>query len=197
LATLKSQIKSAKSQYQQSRKPLSKSTLAIATDPESELLEQAEALLLRIYIHYPRYRETIIGELETKDLLFNVASHRFLWQQIIMVEETIPTSSINNINPLLSELHNLSASFPEAMMAVTKLFHLDEKTQEDVFRAEVRIAEAIASLEQVNYQKRQLYCTQQLHNLNPARDRPLMEYYSQEINIAIEKIRQLEKIRLN
>jgi DNA primase len=197
LATLKSQIKSAQSKYQQSKKSLARSTFAIATDPESELLEQAEALLLRIYIHYPRYRETIIGELETKDLLFNVASHRFLWQQIIMAEETIPNSSISNINPLLGELHNLSASFPQKLMAVTKLFHLDEKTQEDVFRAEVRIAEAIASLEQVNYQKRQLYCTQHLQNLNPATDLKLMEYYSQEINIAIEKIRQLEKIRLN
>jgi DNA primase len=197
LATLNSQIKSAKSKYQQPHKSLAKSTLKIATDPESELLEQAEALLLRIYIHYPRYREAIIGELETKDLLFNVASHRFLWQQIIIIEETIPNSSLSNLNPLLGELHNLSSSFPQQLMAVTKLFHLDEKTQEDVFRAEVRIAEAIASLEQVNYQKRQLYCTQQLQNLNPATDRPLMEYYSQEINIAIEKIRQLEKIRLN
>ncbi|MEM7760986.1 MAG: DNA primase, partial [Cyanobacteria bacterium P01_A01_bin.40] len=94
-------------------------------------------------------------------------------------------------------LHNLSPNFPEAMITVTKLFHLDEKTQEDVFRAEVRIAEAIASLEQVNYQKRQIYCSQQLENLNPAQDLKLMEYYYQEIQTAVEKIRQLEQIRLN
>jgi len=174
-----------------------KSSFLIASSPESELLEQAEALLLRIYIHYPRYREQIIDELETRDLLFHLASHRFLWQQIITVEETIPTSSLSNVNPLLSELHNLSPSFPQEMMAITKLFHLDEKTQEDVFRAEVRIAEAIASLEQVNYQKRQIYCSQQLQNLNPAKDIQLMEYYYQEIQVAIEKIRQLEQIRLN
>ncbi|NJK57746.1 MAG: DNA primase [Pleurocapsa sp. SU_5_0] len=198
LATLKSQIKSTRSNYQnnlsQHKKSFSKPALAIspgerfaiATDPESELLEQAEALLLRIYIHYPRYRESIIEQLETQDLLFNLASHRFLWQQIIMAEETIPTSSMSNINPLLSELHNLSASFPKAMMAVTKLFHLDEKTQEDVFRTEVRIAEAIASLEQVNYQKRQIYCSEQLQNLNPATDIKLMEYYCQEIQTAVE-----------
>lgn len=209
LATLKSQIKSTRSNYQnnlsQHKKSFSKPALAIspgerfaiATDPESELLEQAEALLLRIYIHYPRYRESIIEQLETQDLLFNLASHRFLWQQIIMAEETIPTSSMSNINPLLSELHNLSASFPKAMMAVTKLFHLDEKTQEDVFRTEVRIAEAIASLEQVNYQKRQIYCSEQLQNLNPATDIKLMEYYCQEIQTAVEKIRELEQIRLN
>ncbi|MEL7078454.1 MAG: DNA primase [Cyanobacteria bacterium J06582_2] len=203
LATLKSQIKSSRSEYrgantqQKQTRSSSKPKFAIARDPESELLEQAEALLLRIYIHYPRYREQIIDELETRDLLFHLASHRFLWQQIITVEETIPTSSLNNVNPLLSELHNLSPSFPQEMMAITKLFHLDEKTQEDVFRAEVRIAEAIASLEQVNYQKRQIYCSQQLQNLNPAKDIQLMEYYYQEIQVAIEKIRQLEQIRLN
>jgi DNA primase len=200
LATLKSQIKSPRPNYSSSQKQkssLAKTQLAIATDPESELLEQAEALLLRIYIHYPRYRQLIIEELETKDLLFSLGNHRFLWQQIIMAEETIPNSSMSNINPLLSELHNLSGNFPKSTMAVTKLFYLDEKTQEDVFRAEVRVAEAIASLEQVNYQKRQIYCAEQLQNLNPATDLKLMEYYCQEIQIAIEKIRQLEKIRLN
>ena len=202
LATLKSQIKSPRPQYRGANvQPKQAKSIApkfaIAKDPESELLEQAEALLLRIYIHYPRYREHIIDELETKDLLFNIARHRFLWQQIITVEETIPTSSLTNVNPLLSELHNLSPSFPKEMMAITKLFHLDEKTQEDVFRTEVRVAEAIASLEQVNYQKRQIYCSQQLQNLNPATDIKLMEYYYQEIQVAVEKIRQLEQIRLN
>ena len=61
----------------------------------------------------------------------------------------------------------------------------------------MRIAEAIASLEQVNYQKRQIYCTQQLQDLDPAQDLKLMEYYYQEIQTAVEKIRQLEQIRLN
>ncbi|MEM8675312.1 MAG: DNA primase [Cyanobacteria bacterium P01_G01_bin.67] len=203
LATLKSQIKSARPRYQNNytqqkqSKSVAKPAFVIATDPESELLEQAEALLLRIYIHYHRYREQIIEQLESKDLLFNMAHHRFLWQQIIAVEEQLSPPSAGDRNPLLSELHNLSPNFPEAMTTVTKLFHLDEKTQEDVFRAEVRIAEAIASLEQVNYQKRQIYCSQQLENLNPAQDLKLMEYYYQEIQTAVEKIRQLEQIRLN
>ena len=203
LATLKSQIRSPKSPYPQERysqrkpnKP-TQPQFVVATDPESELLEQAEALLLRIYLHYPRYREEIIEQLEAKDLLFNITAHRFLWQQIITVEDTLPESSLNNINPLLSELHNLSPSFPENMASITKLFYLDEKTQEDVFRAKVRVAEAIASLEQVNYQKRQIYCSQQLQNLNPASDLQLMEYYYQEIQTAVEKIRELEKIRLS
>ncbi len=203
LATLKSQIKSTRPRYQNNRgqrqqnKSVSQPAFIIPTDPESELLEQAEALLLRIYIHHHRYRHEIIEQLETKDLLFTVAPHRFLWQQILSVEAQILAPSISDPNPLLSGLHNLSPSFPEGMMRVSKLFHLDEKTQEDVFRAEVRVAEAIASLEQVNYQKRQIYCSQQLENLDPTRDIKLMEYYYQEIQTAIEKIRQLEQIRLN
>ena len=201
LATLKSQIKSTRPQYRdrpQSKQNKSNSKpVAIATNPESELLEQAEALLLRIYIHYPRYRDEIVDCLEDKDLLFSIAAHRFLWQQIITIEQSIPSRSISNLNPLLGELHNLSPSFPQETIGITKLFYLDEKTQEDVFRAEVRVAEAIASLEQVNYQKRQIYCCQQLQNLDPATDIKLMEYYYQEIQTAVEKIGQLEQIRLS
>lgn len=203
LATLKSQTKSIRPRYQSNyaqqkqNKSVTQPAFIIASDPESELLEQAEALLLRIYIHHHRYRTEIIEQLEEKDLLFNVAAHRFLWQQIITVEAQMLTPSISDPNPLLSGLHNLSPDFPTNMMRVKKLLYLDEKTQEDVFRAEVRVAEAIASLEQVNYQKRQIYCSQQLENLNPATDIEMMKYYSQEIQIAIVKIRQLEQIRLN
>ena len=197
LANLKSQIKSVRPKGQRQTKPRATKGFVIATNPESELLEQAEALLLRIYIHYPRYRDKIVDELETKDLLFNLASHRFLWQQIISLEDELAEASFKDRNPLLSRLHNQSPSFPPKMMAVTRLFNLDEKTQEDVFRAEVRVAEAIASLEQVNYQKRQIYCSECLENLNPDTDIKLMEYYCQEIQTSVAKIRELERIRLN
>ncbi|MDJ0590301.1 MAG: DNA primase [Pleurocapsa sp. MO_226.B13] len=204
LATLKSQTRSVRLKYQnnsprqQKRDPsIAPPKFTIASTPESELLEQAEALLLRIYIHYPRYRDEIIDRLEEKDLLFNLAEHRFLWQQIIAIEDELAGLSPVDLNPLLRELHNRSLDFPKNAIAVTKLFNLNEKTQEDLFRAEIRIAEAIASLEQVNYQKRQIYCTQQLQNLNPATDLKLMQYYYQEIQITVEKIRQLEQIRLN
>ena len=203
LATLKSQIKSPRPRYQRNftkqqknNSDSAKPAFAIASHPESELLEQAETLLLRIYIHYSRYREQIIEQLESKDLLFSIAVHRFLWQQIIAIEDNLPRPSLENANPLLSELHNRSLDFPKKMNTVTKLFHLDEKTQEDVFRADIRVAEAIASLEQVNYQKRQIYCAEQLQNLDPATDLKLMKYHYQEIQTAVEKIRQLEQIRL-
>ena len=202
LTTLKSQIRSVRPKYQNNSSQKKRSNkitapqFTVASTPESELLEQAEALLLRIYIHYPRYRDDIIDRLEEKDLLFTLTSHRFLWQQIMAIEDELVGLSTAD-NPLLRELHNRSLDFPETAIATTKLFNLDEKTQEDVFRADIRISNAIASLEQVNYQKRQIYCTQQLQNLNPATDLKLMEYYLEEIQTAKQEIIKLEQIRLN
>jgi DNA primase len=203
LTTLKSQIKSPRPLYQDNYSTKKKSNLEqpaliIPTNPESELLEQAEALLLLIYIHYPRYREEIIDQLEAKDLLFNLSVHRFLWQQIITIEAEIPDLSTGDTNPLLSELHNRSLDFPATMIKVTRLFNLNEKTQEDIFRTDVQIAKAIASLELVNYQKRQIYCEEKLSNLNPSNqdDLAIIQYYAQENCLAIAKIKQLEQERL-
>ena len=202
LATLKSQIKSTRPQYRD--RPQSKQNkslakpVAIATNPESELLEQAEALLLRIYIHYPRYRDEIVDRLEDKDLLFSIAAHRFLWQQIITIEQSIPSRSINNLNPLLGELHNLSPSFLQETIGITKLFYLDEKTQEDVFRAEVQLENAITSLELVSYQKRAIYCEEQLRDRIPSNqsDLEIMKHYADELHIAKKKIKELKKTLL-
>ena len=108
LATLKSQIKSVRPKYQNIRRSksstVSQADFAIATNPESELLEQAEALLLRIYIHYHRYRNKIIEQLEEKDLLFNIASHRFLWQQIIAIEDKIANPLGKRSQPIIERI---------------------------------------------------------------------------------------------
>ncbi len=198
LATLKSQTKSVRPQYRKNLTPKKQqrsvaASIAIASTPESELLEQAEALLLRIYIHYPNYRDRIIDELEEKDLLFNVAEHRFLWQQIIAIEDELTFTATHNY--LLGELHNRSLDFPEQMKKLTRLFHLDEKTIEDVFRTEVRVAEAIASIELVSYQKRAIYCEEQLRDRVPNHesDIEVMKYYAEELCIAREKIKELKQ----
>ena len=200
LATLKSQT-SNRSRYQtknpqpKRNNTITKSQFTAASTPESELLEQAEALLLRIYIHYPRYRDEIIDRLEEKDLLFSLDRHRFLWQQIITIEDELTETTTGDSNPLLRELHNRSLDFPEYAIAVTKLFNLDEKTQHDIFRADISINEAIASLEQVNYQQREIYCNQQLQNLNLATDLQLMQYYLSEIQTAKKAIIELNQKR--
>ncbi|MEM9272430.1 MAG: DNA primase [Cyanobacteria bacterium P01_F01_bin.143] len=169
----------------------------IATTPEEELLLQAESLLLLIYIHCPRYREEITERLEERDLLFSLPQHRFLWQEIIEAESQISQSSDIDSNPLLDQLHNQTPEFPSEMQAVTRLFYLEEKSQEDIYRAPSRIANAIASLEQVNCLKYQNYCTEQLQNLNPLTDGDRLKHIYEEIQYTKTRIQELEKNRLS
>ena len=183
----------------QLNKQLSDKKLAfnIATSPEEELLTQAESLLLLIYIHCPRYREEITERLEDKDLFFSLPQHRFLWQEIIEAESNIKESLEINTNPLLDQLHNKTLNFPTEMQAVTSFFYLDEKSQEDIYRAPSRIENAIASLEQVNCIKYQNYCTEQLQNLNPLKDCDRLQHLYEEIQYTKTRIQKLEKTRLS
>ncbi len=204
LATLNAQLKPlSKYAAKPSRFPksqpysASQTTFKVAISPEQELLIEAESLLLRIYIHYPQYREEIIDKLETKDLLFNLSEHRFLWQQIIAIEDKIALASNKYSNNLLTELHNRSLEFPEKMQEVTKFFYLNEKEKEDVFRTGLRIDNAIASLELIAQKKYEVYCEKQLYSLNPTTDLESMQYYYQEIQKTKKLIQQLEPIRLS
>jgi DNA primase len=76
-------------QVKRQQRPLAKGKLKKQELPklpvagERSLLEQAEALLLLIYLHCPEYRQIIIETLEAQDLLFSLSHHRFLWQQIL------------------------------------------------------------------------------------------------------------------
>ena len=171
------------------------SSIPIAVDPETELLEQAESLLLRIYIHCPRYREVIIHNLEEKDLLFSLSHHRFLWQKILESEATNQQNRAEDDNPLLRELYNCSLDFPETIMRkVSELFYLNETTQADLSRTSTLIENAIASLELVVCEKYKLYCTKQIQNHDPRTDSKYL-YYCQELQKTEKKIKELEKMR--
>lgn len=171
------------------------SSLQIAVNPETELLEQTESLILRIYIHCPRYREDIVDNLEEKDLLFSLPHHRFLWQKIIESEVVIAKKRGENDNPLLTELHNCSLDFPEIIMRqVSHLLHLNEKTKADLSRTSTLIENAIASLELVVCEKYKLYCTQQLQIHDPRTDTKYL-YYCQELQKTEKRIKELEKMR--
>ena len=201
LATLQNQLspKRRNRSFQAHKKSQfnKKISFTIATSPEEELLSQAESLLLLIYIHCPRYREEITNRLEEKDLLFSLPQHRFLWQKIIDSESNINESLEINTNSLLDQLHNQTLDFPAEMQVVTSLFYLDEKSQEDIYRAPSRIENAIASLEQVTCIKYQNYCTEQLQNLNPLTDSDRLQHLYEEIQYTKTRIQDLEKNRLS
>jgi DNA primase len=161
---------------------------------EQTLLEQAEALLLLIYLHRPEYRQTIIDSIEAQDLLFSLSHHRFLWQQILELQPALPPSPYV-CDPLISLLQERSIEFPEQMRRVAHLFHLDEKRQEDIVRTPLLIQAATACMEKVSYEQHRRYCLEQWRKLDPATDLQRREYYWQEFRQAGQRIQQLEQLR--
>ncbi|AFZ20809.1 DNA primase [Allocoleopsis franciscana] len=162
---------------------------------ERNLLEQAEALLLRIYLHRPEYRQTIIDTLEAQDLLFSLSPHRFLWQQILELQSLVVPVSPQTSDPLISLLQERSMEFPEQMRRVAHLFHLDEKRQEDIVRTPLLIQAATASLERVTCEKHRRYCLEQWQKLNPATEPERWKYYSQEFYKVDQRIKELDQLR--
>jgi DNA primase len=162
---------------------------------ERNLLEQAEALLLRIYLHCPEYRQTIIDTLEARDLLFSLSHHRFLWQQILELQPAVEATR-QTPDPLISLLQERSITFPDQMAKVTHLFHLDEKRQEDLARTPLLIRAVIACLERVGCEKHRRYCLEQWQKLDPTINPELWQYYSQEFYEVDRRIRELDRQRL-
>ncbi len=118
----------------------------VSTSPDRSLLDQAEALLLRIYLHCPEQRQAITDSLEEGDLQFSLSHHRFLWQQIL--------ASASSPRDLMSHLQNQAWEFPDQMAQISHLFHVDEKTQKDMLRAGQVVQAAIACMECVLCEKR-------------------------------------------
>ena len=203
LANLKSQLKpefrSRNSfNYQKKRANTAlKTKLNLLTNPEEQLLQEAESLLLLIYIHCPKQRGNIINKLEAKDLCFSIAEYRFLWQEIIAVEQQYSDQEFSSENYVLTQLYNRSLDFPPEMTMLNRFLNLTEKTQEDVFRAKTRIENAIALLEQVSCIKYELYCTQQLENIDPLTESDKIQHLYEEIRYSKKRIQELEKIRLS
>ena len=188
-----------------------RSHLNLPVGSEQNLLEQAEALLLRIYLHCPEYRQTIIDTLEAQDLLFSLSHHRFLWQQILGLQtparsaialgnaksERSSATLWHNDTPdrLISLLQDRSLEFPNEIAAVAHLFHLDERRQEDLVRAPLLIRAAAACLEKVSCEKHRRYCLEQWQKLDPSTDLKRREYYWQELYAVTQRILELDQLR--
>lgn len=168
-----------------------KSQVKVSLNSDNDRLAEAEAYLLRIYLHYPEYRQTIIATLEEQDLLFTLSHHRFLWQQILQLQPQLQASR-KLPDQLISLLQEQALKFPEQMSQVAHLFHLDEKKQEDLARTPLQIRASAACLEQVVYEQHKRYYLEQWNTSN---DVQRQKYYSQEIAKANQRINELEPLR--
>ncbi len=163
---------------------------AIPTTQET-LLEKAELLLLRAYIHLPEYRETMIQAIQDKQLEFSLAPHRVLWVKLQRIDSIQSLSA----SDLITELQKIYLTSPDQFSHIQRLFYLNEKTKLDLKRTPLIIQSAIASLERVMCEKQYRYVWEQWQKTNPKLDPQGFQFYSQEIQTLKTKMMEIDQQR--
>jgi DNA primase len=129
------------------------------------LRESAEAQLLRIYLHCPYHRQDVREALRQRDLEFTFSHHRFLWRQILGVEEQLADQNPEQlahpelqINPsevdLISALQDLCTDRSQEIQQIFHLIQLTETTEIEILRPTLSIRTAVATLERIACEKR-------------------------------------------
>lgn len=169
---------------------------------DRSLLEQAEAILLRIYLHCPEYRQFVSDALAQRNLQFSLSHHRFLWHQILelMSEHSVlvGTGSVTTTQTRIDLITNLQVrclEFESEMAQISYLFHLDEKTQHDLLRASQMIQAATACMERVLCEKRYRYFLQLWQQTDPATEPEQFKLYYESFCQERQRLLELDKQR--
>jgi DNA primase len=160
--------------------------------PQQRLVEQAEIVLLRLYLHYPEYRLTIIEAMEESDVIFCLPHHRFIWQKIVDASQQ---GTIDYSDPqLIAYLQDLHGTHSREMGRVNHLFHLNEQTAQEILRSPLVIKAAAACLEKVACEKqRSDYLTLWQ---NPATAPERRQQYYEQFYEAQRRLQAIDKQRL-
>jgi DNA primase len=181
------------------REPLELAPISI--HPSQRLIEQAESLLLRIYLHYPIHRLTIIDELDSANLTFTLAHHRFLWHQIIdraslgYQQDSQPEEIDYLDDRLIAKLQDSITEDPARANQVKHLFNLDEHTAEEIQRSPLVLRAAIACLEKFSCEQQRKYYLTKLQSKEPEDLAKKVEYYQLFITTQ-QRLQELEQQRI-
>ena len=157
---------------------------------ERNLLAETEALLLRLYLHCPEYRQDILNALQAKDLEFSLSHHRLLWRQILYVHEREITGE-----KILEALQEFYQEFPQGFSQVAHLFNLDETSQKAILRAPLLIRAATAAMERVMCERQCRYFMEAWQKANLATNREQAHYYAQKLSEIKRRIQELDELR--
>ena len=189
---LLSQLKNGLTAGSQNQK---RSSQKFANSNTHGLLQEAEILLLQIYLHCPECRAEVIQKLEEKDLMFSYSHHRFLWQKILEIQDSMDLGRDSN-NRLFSLLQDVYLEYPEQMKQVQLLFHLSENDTEDIFRASMSIPSAIAAIEKISVEQYSQYCLVKWEEFLTINDIERSQYYYQELLKSKQEIEMLNQQRI-
>jgi DNA primase len=159
------------------------------------LLQEAEILLLQIYLHCPECRSEVIQKLEEKDLMFSYSHHRFLWQKILEIQDSIDLGR-DSTNRLFSLLQDVYLEYPDQMKQVQLLFHLSENDNEDIFRASMSIPSAIAAIKKISVEQYSQHCLVKWEEFLKINDLERSQYYYQEFLKSKQEIETLNQQRI-
>jgi DNA primase len=148
------------------------------------LREAAEAQLLRIYLHCPYHRQDVKEALRQRDLEFTFSHHRFLWRQVLGIEDRSAEENIETlahpeleVSPseidLMDALQDLCTQHSQEMQQVYHLMQLNEATEIEILRPILSIRTAVATLERIACEKR---CRHVLELLQAALKEASREY---------------------
>jgi DNA primase len=138
----------------QRRSPDQPAKISFAPARSTSALEQAEAALLRIYLHAPDQRQLVKDALEERDLQFSFSHHRALWRQLRQWEAQAETQGDDSGDALHIDAMRDRITESSVLRPVQHLLLLDEKTRRDILRAPLVIRAATASLEKTLCEKR-------------------------------------------
>ncbi len=155
---------------------------------DRSLLEHAEALLLRIYLHCPEQRQAIINELEERDLQFSLSHHRFLWRQIL-------ETTVEQVD-LISTLQNRYLELSEDLGLISHLFHLNEKTKKEILRTPQVVQAAIACMDLVMLEKRYRHFLELWQQTDPETEPEKYQSYYQAFYTEKLKLQKIDRQRL-
>jgi DNA primase len=171
----------------------------VSIHPSQRLIEQAEGLVLRIYLHYPIHRLTIIDALDSANLTFTLAHHCFLWQQILDRSSSgSPNSQHEEIDylddRLIAKLQDAMAEDRSRGIQIEHLFNLDEHTAEEIQRSPLVLRAAIACLEKFACEQKCKYYLSKLRSDEPEDLTKKLEYL-QAWTTTKQRLQELDRQR--
>ncbi|MBK1987089.1 DNA primase [Sphaerospermopsis aphanizomenoides BCCUSP55] len=169
------------------RKQESKTPKLSLVTTERSLLEQAEALLLRIFLHCPEQRQVIIEELDSRNLEFSLSHHRLLWQKSLGF-------ALEDID-LISHLQNRYLELEEEFSLVSNLFHLNEKSKQEIRRTPQVVQATLACMEIVFREKRYRHFMELWEKIDPQAEPEKDKYYADVIYAEKMRLQELDKQR--
>ncbi|NER84771.1 MAG: toprim domain-containing protein, partial [Leptolyngbya sp. SIO1D8] len=158
---------------------------------QTSTLEEAEAALLRVFIHSADHRATVLETLDNRDLQFSYSHHRALWHILRTQTQAVPDTAPSD---LVAWLRDRAAETPH-LAHTQHLFYLDEKTHRDVLRAPLIIRAAAACIEQALCEKRYRHFLQLWSEGDCTHPSDQQHYYQNQVYAEKRRIAELTKER--